>query len=199
MIKPTRVGILVFAVAVLLGPLYSVGEYSTVTNLISELGAQHTPNNFIMICAFIALGGGIVLDGGRRFQVPSLPFILFGLAMAIVGIFPHKPLDSSQSFNAMYHNLHGIMASIAGTAITVGLIWQGFRTHGRQRFICFYMAMIAIIFPILMLSIPSYQGIIQRVMYLHVLGWIWINMAIPTTVVVKAITSTLWQGLFKAV
>ena len=46
MITPTRVGIVVFALAVLLGPLYTVDEYSTVTNLISELGAQHTPNNF---------------------------------------------------------------------------------------------------------------------------------------------------------
>ena len=185
MITPTRVGIVVFALAVLLGPLYTVDEYSTVTNLISELGAQHTPNNFIMICAFIALGGGVLLEGIRKFQVSLLPFILFGLAMAIVGIFPHKPLDSSQSFNAMYHNLHGIIANIAGTAITVGFTWQGFRTHGRQRIICFYMAIIAIIFPILMLSIPSYQGIIQRVMYLHILGWLWIKY--PVIIANKAL------------
>jgi len=175
MITPTRVGIVVFAIAVLLGPLYTVDEYSTVANLISELGAQHTPNNFIMICAFIVLGLGILVDGVRKFQIPLLPFILFGLSMAIVGVFPHKPLDSSQGFNAMFHNLHGIVASIAGTAITGGFIWQGFRTHGRQRIICFYMAMIATIFPILMLSIPSHKGIIQRVMYLHILGWLWIK------------------------
>ena len=128
-----------------------------------------------MICGFIALGVGIVLDGVRRFQISLLPFILFGLAMAIVGVFPHKPLDSSQSFNIMHHNLHGIVVSIAGTAITVGFIWQGFRTHGRQRIICFYLAMIATIFPILMLSNPSYKGIIQRILYLHILGWLWLK------------------------
>ena len=50
MITSTKVGIIVFALAVLLGPLYTVDEYSIVTNLVSELGAQHTPNNFIMIC-----------------------------------------------------------------------------------------------------------------------------------------------------
>jgi hypothetical membrane protein len=175
MITPTKVGIIFFALAVLLGPLYTVDEYSIVTNLVSELAAQHTPNNFIMICAFIALGVGVVYDGVRTFQIPLLPFILFGLAMAIVGIFPHKPLDASRSFNTLYHNLHGIVASIAGTAITVGLIWQGFRTYGRQRLICFYIALIATVLPILMLSIPSYKGIIQRVMYLHIFSWLWLK------------------------
>ena len=181
MITPTKVGIIVFILAVLLGPLYTVNGYSIVTNLVSELGAQHTPNNFIMICAFITLGMGIVIDGVRMFQTPLLPFILFGVAMVIVGIFPHKPLDASQSFNIMYHNLHGIVASIAGTAITVGFIWQGFRTRGGQRVICFYMALIATILPILMLSISGYKGIIQRVMYLHILGWLWLKYPVILT------------------
>lgn len=181
MIRPTRVGIIVFALAILLGPLYTAEEYSIISNSVSELGAQHTPNNFIMICAFITFGVGIVLDGVKRFQFPLLPFILFGLAMAIVGVFPHKPVDSSQSFNAIYHNLHGILASIAGTAITVGFIWQGFRTHGRQRIICFYMALIATIFPILMLSIPNYKGIIQRVMYVNILAWLWLKYPVILT------------------
>ena len=178
MITQTKVGIIVFALAVLLGPLYTVDGYSIVTNLVSELGAQHTPNNFIMICAFIAFGVGIVIDGLKKFQIPLLPFILFGLAMVIVGIFPHKPLDASQSFNTMYHNLHGIVASIAGTAITVGFIWQGFRTQGKQRIVCFYMALIATTLPILMLSIPNYKGIIQRFMYLNILGWLWLKYPI---------------------
>ena len=191
MITPTKVGIIVFVLAVLLGPLYTVDGYSIVSNLVSELGAQNTPNNFIMICAFITLGVGIVIDEVRRFQIPLLPFILFGLAMAIVGIFPHKPLDASQSFNTMYHNLHGIVASIAGTAITVGLIWQGFRTYGRHRLICFYIALIATVLPILMLSIPSYKGIIQRVMYLHILGWLWIKY--PVILANKSLHVNLYE------
>ena len=173
MLTLTRVGIAIFAFAVILGPVYTVDEYSVVSNLISELGAQHTQNNFIMIIAFVLLGGGIVIDGIRRFRVTLLPFILFGLTMAIVGLFPLKPIDTSLVFNSTYHNLHGIIASVAGTVITVGFIWQGFLTNGRQRIFCFYMAVVAIVFPILMLAIPSYQGITQRLMYLQVLGWLW--------------------------
>ena len=175
MITLTQAGILAFALAVIFGPLYTVDEYSVVSNLISELGAQHTQNNFIMIGAFIALGGGILFDSLKRFHVSLLPFILFGLFMAIVGVFPHKPLNPSLNFNEMYHSLHGIIASVAGTLITVGLIWQGFRTNGVHRIICFYMAAVCLIFPVLMLSFPNYQGIIQRVMYIQVLGWLWVR------------------------
>lgn len=188
----TRIGITIFALAVVFGPLYTVDEYSAVSNLISELGAQQTQNNFIMIIAFVILGGGIVIDGVRRFRIAQLPFILFGLAMAIVGIFPHKPIDTSLIYNATYHSLHGIIASIASTVITVGFIWQGFRTDGRQRIICYYMALVAIVFPILMLSIPSYQGIVQRVMYLQVLGWLW--MRYPIILANHAVEGTASTG-----
>jgi len=174
MISATRSGIAVFGVAVLCGPLYTVDGYSVVSNLISELGAQHTANNFIMVAAFIVLGGGIFFDGMRRFRPDVLPLMLFGLAMTVVGIFPHKPLDSSLSFNVLYHNLHGITASVAGTLITIGLIWQGIRTKGVQRLICFYLAGVGIIFPLLMLRFPEYQGLVQRVMYLQILGWMWV-------------------------
>jgi hypothetical membrane protein len=178
MVTLTRVGIAIFALAVVFGPLYTVDEYSVVSNLISELGAQHTQNNFIMIIAFVLLGGSIVIDGARRFRIALLPFILFGLAMAVVGLYPHKPIDAGLNFNATYHNLHGIIASIAGTVITVEFIWQGLKTDGRQRIICFYMAGVAILFPILMLTFPNYQGITQKIMYLQMLGWLWIKYPI---------------------
>lgn len=175
MITFTRIGIAFFTLAVVLGPLYTVAEYSVVTNLISELGAQHTQNNFIIIIAFIVLGGGIVIDGIRTFRLALLPFILFGAAMVIAGLFPHKPLDTSVGFNSAIHNIHGIIASFAGTVITVGFIWQGFRNNGSQRIICFYLAAVAIVFPLLMLNIPDFQGGIQRLMYLQILGWLWLK------------------------
>ena len=178
MITFTRIGIACFALAIVCGPIYTVNEYSVVFNLISELGAQHTQNNFVMIIAFVILGGGIVVDGMRKFRVALLPFILFGVSMVVVGIFPHKPIDASMNFNSTFHTLHGIIASVAGIFITIGFIWQGFRTNGRQRVICFYMAAVAILFPILMLTIPNYQGITQRIMYLQILGWLWMKYPI---------------------
>jgi len=40
------------------------------------------------------------------------------------------------------------------------------------------MAAVAMFFPMLMLFFENYQGLIQRVMYLQVLGWLW--MKYPT-------------------
>jgi hypothetical membrane protein len=133
MINVSRIGVTIFAIAVALGPIYTVNNYSIISNLISELGAQHTKNNFIMIIAFAILGGSIAFDGIRKFQISLLPFILFGLAMAIVGFFPHKPLDASLAYNNTIHSIHGIIASMAGTVITVGFLWQGFRTTKKKR------------------------------------------------------------------
>ena len=112
MVTFTRIGITVFALTALCGPLYTVNEYSVVSNVISELGAQLTQNNFIMIIGFFLLGGGILIDGIKHFRVSLLPFLFFGLAMSIVGLFPHKPLDASLNFNSLYHNLHGIIAAL---------------------------------------------------------------------------------------
>lgn len=179
----TRIGIAIFTLAVVFGPLYTVAEYSVVANLISELGAQHTQNNFIMIIAFVILGGGIAIDGVRVFRFALLPFVFFGLVMAIVGMFPHKPLDTTLIYNSTLHTIHGILASVAGTVICIGFIWQGFRNDGWQRMVCFYLAVVAIVFPILMLSFPTFQGIIQRVMYLQILGWLWINY--PENLLIK--------------
>jgi len=175
MISFTKTGIAIFTLAVVLGPLYTVAEYSVISNLISELGAQHTQNNFIMIIAFVALGGGIAIDGIRSFRPVLLPFILFGVAMALVGVFPHKPLAANLDFNSAFHNIHGIIASVAGTLVCVGFIWQGFRKNGSQRLVCLYLAAVAIVFPLLMLNIPHFQGLIQRAMYLQILGWLWIK------------------------
>lgn len=183
MLALTRVGIATFTLAVVLGPLYTVAEYSVVSNVISELGAQQTRNNFIMVAAFAVLGGCIAIDGIKTFQRALLPFILFGAAMAVVGLFPHKPLNADLHFNSTIHDIHGIIAGVAGTVITVGFIWQGIRNTGRQRVVCFYLAFVAVVFPVLMLNFPTFQGIIQRVMYFQILGWLWV--AYPNLSVTK--------------
>lgn len=79
----TRIGIAIFVLVVIAGPLYTVPGYSAVGNLISELAAQNTPRNFIMSGAFIALGSAIVVDGFRPFHRALAPFMTFGLLVAV--------------------------------------------------------------------------------------------------------------------
>lgn len=173
--KSTRLGIAVFAVSVAAGPLYTVPNYSPVANLISELGAQNTPHNYIMVVAFAALGTGIVADGIREFHRALIPFVAFGFFMAIVGFFGHKPINPAVPYTAWIHMAHGGLATAAGICITVGLSWQAVRQPGvARRFTAALLAVASLALPLAMLSFAEYQGAIQRVMYFLVFLWLWI-------------------------
>jgi hypothetical membrane protein len=171
----TRAGIIIFSVAALAGPWYTVEGYDTTTNLISQLGAQNTPNNFIMVVGFLALGLGIVADGIRRFSGPAVPFLAFGLFMALAGLLAHKPLSPDVPFNEIFHQAHGMLATLAGIAITAGLIWYGLRAVTvKSRVIAFTLAALCLALPLCMLYFQGAQGLIQRLMYLLMFSWLWV-------------------------
>jgi len=173
--KITRISIIIFAIAVFSGPLYTVDNYSHIRNLISELVAQQTKNNFIMIIGFLILGLGILIDSYKKMSYPIVPFALFGIFMVMAGIFPHKPIDTSISYNHTFHSLHSLSATLAGISISIGFIWQGFLSLTRnQKIMYFYLATACFVFPMLMLSMSEYQGILQRLMYLQVFAWLWV-------------------------
>ena len=171
----TRIGILLFSAAALAGPWYTVAGYSVVRNLISELGAQHTANSMIMVAGFLALGLGLVADGVRRFQRMALPFMAFGAFMALAGLFAHKPLDPAVQVDEAAHAMHGLLASLAGISITVGLVWYAIRTSGTwRRWVALALGGLCVALPLAMLALPAWQGLIQRVMYLLVFAWLWL-------------------------
>ena len=173
--KITKISIIVFVIVVLTGPLYTVDNYSHIANLISELGAQQTKNNFIMISGFLILGLGIIIDSYRERSYPVIPFALFGIFMAMAGIFPHRPIDSSIAYNHTSHSLHSLSATLAGISISMGFIWQGFLSLSKtQKLICFYLAIACFVFPMLMLLMSDYKGILQRILYLQVFAWLWV-------------------------
>ena len=180
----TQIGIMVFTVAALMGPWYTVESYNPVSNVISQLGAQNTPNNLIMVAGFLALGIGIMADGMRRLSKPVVPFIAFGLFMGLAGLLSHKPVSPDAVFNEFAHQAHSILATLAGISITVGLFWQAFlATSSRLRVITLTLAALCLVLPLCMLVFQDVQGIIQRVMYLFVFVWLWINY--PDTIKTK--------------
>ncbi|MEQ1882211.1 MAG: DUF998 domain-containing protein [Burkholderiales bacterium] len=171
---PTRTGILLFSAAALAGPFYTVDGYSVVQNVVSELGAQNTKNSFVMVAGFLALGLGIAVDGIRKFQWLALPFIAFGVFMALAGLFAHKPLAPNVLFSEAMHAAHSALASLAGASVTVGLVWYAVRARGAwRRGIAFFLGALCVVLPLGMLAAPPYQGLIQRAMYLLVFAWLW--------------------------
>ena len=173
--SPTRIGILIFTMAALAGPRHTVEGYSPVSNVISQLGAQNTPNNLIMVAGFLAFGVGIVADGIRRFSKPLLPFIAFGLFMGLAGLLAHKPISPAAPFSESVHQVHSLLATLAGISITVGLLWQvALVPTFRSRAIAITLATLCVVLPLCMLAIQDVQGLIQRIMYFFVFVWFWV-------------------------
>ena len=170
---PTRIGVLAFALAVLLGPLYTVPGYSPVAHVISQLAAQNTPNNVVMAAAFVLLGATVAIDGLRARRREWLPFVAFGLAFGAAGLFGHRPIDPAVSYVAWMHEAHGVAATLSGIALTVGFAWQALRPGTRwRRGMAAGLALVCVGLPLLMLAQPSVQGAIQRLMYALVFAWL---------------------------
>lgn len=169
-----KLGILIFAAAIILGPFYTVENYSVIANTVSELGAQMTRNNFVAIIGFVAFGLGIVIEWLRRRTWVTAPFLLFGVFIAAAGLLPHRPIDPEIAYNDTVHRLHSVMASASGIAVTLGFLWQGVRESVTKiRIGHFYMAGICLTLPMAMFAMPEFQGMIQRLMYFQVFVWLW--------------------------
>jgi hypothetical membrane protein len=170
----TRAGIVMFSAAALAGPWYTADGYNVVSNLVSELAAQRTKNNFVMVAGFLSLGLALIADGLRRFQAPAIPFMAFGLFMALAGLFGHKPMTPSLPYSELTHTAHSILASLAGISITVALVWHAARAEPRwRRVVALTLAILCMALPLAMLGLPEFQGLIQRLMYLLVFLWLW--------------------------
>ena len=172
----TKIGIIIFSLAIILGPLYTVENYSVTSNTISELGAQGTKNNFVAIIGFVAFGLGIILDSIRHRSRSCFLILLFGVFIITAGFLPHKPINPEISYNATINTLHSIMATLSGIALTTSFLLHSVRTISqRERISSLYLASVCIVFPMLMFSFPAYQGIIQRLMYAQIFIWLWFS------------------------
>jgi len=128
-----------------------------------------------MVAGFLALGIGIVADGIRRFRKPVLPFIAFGLSMALAGLLAHRPLSPAVEYSESAHQAHSALATLAGISITVGLLWQAVLSSTfRSRAIIITLAVLCFALPLCMLAVQEFQGLIQRIMYLFLFTWLWI-------------------------
>lgn len=182
----TRGAVVLLTVAVLFGPWYAPAMYSPVSQVISELAAQNTQGNRIMATTFVLVGLAIAADGllsAGQDHLPwqEVPFVLFGLCFAAAGLFGHRPYVDALPWNPTAHTIHSILASVSGTALSIGLGWQSFVARARlYRWWTGGLAAVCLLFPLLMLLWPSLQGVTQRLMYALVLwGWFWPFHPVP--------------------
>ncbi len=174
--SPTLYGVLACALLMLLGPLYTAPGYSVIAHTSSDLGAQNTPMNWLMNLGFIALGAGVFLDARRlwwRAPFVAAVFIVFGLTMALTGVFSARPTSTSLPYSDMADLMHSVMAGFVGVSFTLGAVSFMFLESGSPRKrLCLGAALWATACSLAMVYLPDYQGLLQRLMFLITFPWL---------------------------
>jgi hypothetical membrane protein len=157
-------------------PFYSADTYSIIKNTTSHLGAQSTPNAWIMNVAFVLVGVSCALEAWLhlgRFWFQKVLLTIFGLSLALTGIFHHAPLIEGAVFNSLEDKLHSIFASSVGFSFVVFAISSAFiEIVAKHRIIDVVVGLATTVLSILMLCLPDYSGIWQRTIFIISFFWL---------------------------
>jgi len=122
-----------FVLFIITAHIFSTNNYYWIKNTISDLGAQGYERKLIMQIGFLIFGltlsVGIFLNG---LSLRSAPILIYGLCVALTGIFCTKPFFDANTYSTTQSTLHSIFAHIAGVTFTVGILTQIFFTTDKN-------------------------------------------------------------------
>lgn len=164
-------------VTIFMLPLVSFSGYSILRNTTSELGAQESPFAWVMCCVFVAMGVAILYMFRhvlRRHQFAKLCIWIFGISFILVGVFQHEAGTPSANSGNLEATLHSFFASGMGFAITVfALLISRIVTTSKARVAAMTAAGLSLGLSGAMVALPEYAGLLQRVMFLTILLWLY--------------------------
>lgn len=162
-----------FIVIILIAHLLSTSSYYWTRHTISHLGAQHYQYKWVMQSGFLIFGVivlfGVIING---ISLHTVPILIYGVSIALTGIFCTQPFSEVSNYNIQEANLHSIFAQLAGISFSLGILIQLFYTKDsklKTAHLVFFILVIGLsaIFGLL----KNYQGIAQRLLYLISLYW----------------------------
>ncbi|AXT51068.1 DUF998 domain-containing protein [Aquimarina sp. BL5] len=157
-------------------PFFSDPDYLISENTLSELGAQNTPNNWIMNFVFILLGfitfiNGFKVVGKHRVQIFAL--FIFCLSFVLTGIFMHAPIDRGVVYDSFQNEMHSVFSTITGISFCTYCLVVSFIIRWRyQKIMAISVGIIALIVSYLMIVHSDYRGLYQRGIFIMAFGWI---------------------------
>lgn len=167
---------LLMLIVVFVLPFYGAENYSLLTNTTSQLGAQSTPNAWIMNLIFIGLGAFTVLHGIKKFSgflLLQILLLIFGSALLLTGIFSHAPLDLTLSHSVSEDYWHSVFATATGFSFTFFTISYAFVDRRfTQKVLAIAMGVLATFLSILIFLVPEFAGIWQRGIFIFSFAWL---------------------------
>jgi len=167
---------LFFLLVIFILPFFSAGGYSIIKNTTSQLGAQHTPNAWIMNVLFVLLGLSAIADGWRflgNFWFHKIVITVFGGALIMAAFFRHAPITVNTPYDVSEDKLHSVFATITGASFTLFAISASFIEKTLQRkILAFSAGVIATALSIMMFTLTDYTGIWQRLLLIISFAWL---------------------------
>lgn len=176
--------VIFFVVIILLAHIFAPTEYNWKFNTISDLGAQHYKNAWLMRVGFIGFGFLLSIAllwsfaHAERKNYSDLLIAVYALSVLLSGIFSTAPFVETKAFSISEDKYHSLFAQVAGIAFSFGILWHLLvYSNPNEKFIHFVFLLFVIGFSALVgLSknglIPIGLGLVQRGLY--VISFIWL-------------------------
>lgn len=154
---------------------FSTEGYSIISHTTSQLGAQKTPNSWIMNFAFALIGLSSIYAGWSHYDkywFHKILLICFGVSLVLTAIFNHAPINPNLTFSVREDELHSLFASTTGFSFTILAISTGFiKKNKSDKFLPITVGIVATLLSLMMFTIESFMGIWQRLIFITSFGW----------------------------
>ncbi len=167
---------IVLLLTIFILPFYSAEGYSIMKHTTSHLGAQNSPNAWIMNTVFFLLGITCILESWlhlKRFWFHKTLLIIFGSGLILVAFFQHAPIIGGIPYSILEDTVHSIFATVVGASFTVFAFSAAYiENTTRRRVLALGVGFVAIVLSMLMFSVADLAGLWQRIMF--IISFIWL-------------------------
>lgn len=168
----------VSALSLLAAPQVMPESYSWLSHTTSESGAQGVAGAWLARLGFFTFGLAVLwLAASLRSEWArgaNWLHTAFGLLMMATAVFSHRSWVAGASFDPTEDFLHSFTATAMGFAFALGVLVRLLQREKHDlynRALDMTALVIATVIPILMVYLPTMDGLIQRLMFLTAYLW----------------------------
>jgi hypothetical membrane protein len=174
-IKIFVVSYILLIVTMFVLPFFSAEGYSIVKHTTSQLGAQKTPNSWVMNIMFALMGITSIWAGWENYEgfwFQRILLLIFGISLVFVAFYGHAPITEGVAYSVKSDQLHSLFASTTGFSFTVLAISTAFIKDSKPEMtLPILIGVLATILSLLMFKLENFMGIWQRLMFISTFGW----------------------------
>ena len=162
-------GIVVILTAIVVGPSFSVPEFSWMRHSTSEQAGQLLPGAWVMRTGFVAYGfctaTASILDWQIRPMVRAA-LIAFGLGLIGTAVWSNTSILPGSVSDLREDALHSVASGVVGTAFATACAMRLFAPGGSPRDSLAWIGLLmSMLIPLAMTAMPDIRGVLQRSMF----------------------------------